>query len=274
MKTVVVSGGFDDIRSRGIRFLQEAARLGDVHCLLWPDAMLEGLNGRPPKFPLAERQYFLEAVRYVKRVIPVSGPAEPDALPRLGGVRPEIWAVEEGNDRAARKAFCAAEGLDYRVIRDESLKGFPVDRTLEQALAASAGPRVVVTGCYDWFHSGHVRFFEEVSEMGELYVAIGNDANIRLLKGEGHPLFSEQERRYVAGAIRTVACALVSAGSGWLDAEAEIRRIKPAVYAVNEDGDKPEKRVFCREQGIRYVVLKRLPREGLPRRQSTNLRGF
>ena len=51
---------------------------------------------------------------------------------------------------------------------------------------------MIVTGCYDWFHSGHVRFFEEVSELGDLYVVVGNDANIRLLKGEGHPLFPEQ----------------------------------------------------------------------------------
>jgi hypothetical protein len=43
---------------------------------------------------------------------------------------------------------------------------------------------------------------------------------------------------------------------------------------VNEDGDKPEKRDYCREHGIEYVVLKRLPKEGLPRRESTKLRGF
>ena len=30
-----------------------------------------------------------------------------------------------------------------------------------------------MTGCYDWFHSGHVRFFEEVSELGDLYVVAG-----------------------------------------------------------------------------------------------------
>jgi hypothetical protein len=43
---------------------------------------------------------------------------------------------------------------------------------------------------------------------------------------------------------------------------------------VNEDGDVPEKRAFCKEHGIEYVVLKRTPKEGLPERLSTNLRGF
>jgi hypothetical protein len=46
------------------------------------------------------------------------------------------------------------------------------------------------------------------------------------------------------------------------------------MYAVNEDGDKPEKREFCRKRGIQYVVLKRLPKEGLPSRTSTDMRGF
>jgi hypothetical protein len=59
-----------------------------------------------------------------------------------------------------------------------------------------------------------------------------------------------------------------------MDAEPEIALIQPDVYAVNEDGDIPEKREFCRAHGLEYVVLKRTPKEGLPRRQSTDLRGF
>ena len=78
---VIVAGAFDDLRSRQLRLLEEAARLGDVNLLLWPDAAIQSLTGRPPKFPLAERRYFLEAVRYVRRVS-VAGPAvNPHALP-------------------------------------------------------------------------------------------------------------------------------------------------------------------------------------------------
>jgi cytidyltransferase-like protein len=133
---------------------------------------------------------------------------------------------------------------------------------------------VIVTGCYDWFHSGHVRFFEEVSALGDLYVVAGSDRNVRLLKGEGHPLFPEAERRYVIQSVRYVKQALISSGEGWMDAEPEIASLKPDIYAVNEDGDKPEKREFCAQHGLDYVVLKRQPKPGLPRRQSTDLRGF
>ena len=66
---VVVSGGFDDIKSRDLRFLEEAAKLGDLTVLLWPDATLQKATGKAPKFPLAERKYFLNAVRYVSKVV-------------------------------------------------------------------------------------------------------------------------------------------------------------------------------------------------------------
>ena len=87
-------------------------------------------------------------------------------------------------------------------------------------------------------------------------------------------MFDEQERRYIVGSIRYVTKALISTGEGWMDAAPEIERVKPDMYAVNEDGDKPEKRAFCAEHNLEYVVLKRLPKPGLPRRESTNLRGF
>jgi hypothetical protein len=74
--------------------------------------------------------------------------------------------------------------------------------------------------------------------------------------------------------MKNVAHAVISSGSGWLDAEPEMRVVAPRWYIVNKDGDKPEKRRYCEERGIEYVVLKRIPREGLPRRTSTDLRGF
>ena len=87
-------------------------------------------------------------------------------------------------------------------------------------------------------------------------------------------MFPANQRRYIVGSVKYVHQALVSSGDGWLDAKPEIRRIKPDIYAVNEDGDRPEKREYCAAHGIEYRVLKRTPKEGLPRRESTDLRGF
>lgn len=263
MKRVLVSGGFDDLRSRQVRFLQEAAKLGAVHVLLWPDERVR-TNAGVCKFPLAERRYLLESIRYVERVSLLDDDAIPDA---------DFWLTEANDDDPAERARATARGLDYRLLAPTDLAGFPA-ADFDPAAMPPERTRVMVTGCYDWFHSGHVRFFEEVSQLGELYVVAGHDANVRLLKGEGHPLFPAAERRYMVQAVRFVTQALVSSGQGWMDAEPEVERVRPHIYAVNEDGDKPEKRRFCAEHGLEYVVLKRTPRPGLEARSSSELRGF
>jgi len=269
----VVCGGFDNMRAREIRLLQEAARLGPLHVLLWNDTLAHALTGNPPKFPLAERRYYLEAIRYVHRLHIVEAAPSLDELPLVPGVNPRIWVVPASEDKPQKQSFCVAAGLEYRVVADEQLTGYP-DDDLSDDERPSTRKKVIVTGCYDWFHTGHVRFFEEVSALGDLYVVVGHDVNVRALKGEGHPMFDERQRRYIVGSIRHVRGALISTGDGWMDAEPEVERIKPDIYAVNEDGDKPIKRAFCAQHDLEYVVLKRLPKEGLPRRESTHLRGF
>ncbi len=268
-KHVLIAGGFDDVRARDLRLLEEAAKLGELIVLLWPDETLQKLTGQAPKFPLAERRYFLNAVRYVSRVIEADGMASFDTLP--GNVKPGVWADVEATANPARERFAAENKITYRVFKADELKGFPEP---PPPPSAPGRKKVVVTGCFDWFHSGHVRFFEEVSGRGDLYVIVGHDANIRLLKGEGHPLLPQAERRYAVGSIKYVKQALISSGDGWLDADPEIRELKPDIYAVNEDGDQGGKREYCRKLGIEYLVLKRTPAPGLPRRTSTDLRGF
>jgi cytidyltransferase-like protein len=265
---VIVSGGFDDIRARDLRLIEEAAKLGEVTALLWPDKLVEQVTGKPPKFSLTERLYFLNAVRYIRTAAESRSP-QPDKLPEE--IKAGIWVDVETSANKEREAFCHESGMSYRVLKKADLTGFP-KMTLPPS--PSGRKRVVVTGCYDWFHSGHVRFFQEASGYGDLYVIVGHDANIRLLKGEGHPLVTQEERRYMAGSIKYVTQALISSGNGWLDADPEIQKLKPDVYIVNEDGDKGGKREYCGKMGIEYLVLKRTPAPGLPTRTSTGLRGF
>ena len=66
-KQVIVTGAFDDLRSRHIRFLEEAARLGEVTALLWADDLVRQVEGKGPKFPEAERAYVLRAIRFVRQ---------------------------------------------------------------------------------------------------------------------------------------------------------------------------------------------------------------
>ena len=283
-RQVVVLGAFDDLRAKQIRFLEEAARLGEVTALLWADELVQRVEGKGPKFPQGERAYFLQAIRFVRQVVVTENAecrmqnAEFEAsliaaAAEKAELKPDLLAVSEVQESEATRAACRARGIDYRVLREEDLRGLP-EHAPEQPGSAGGRKKVLVTGCYDWVHSGHVRFFEEVSTYGDLYVVVGHDANIRLLKGPGHPLFPQAERRYVVGAIRHVTQALIATGDGWVDADPEIRRLKPDIYAVNEDGDRGGKREYCAKLGIEYLVLRRTPAPGLPPRTSTHLRGF
>lgn len=131
--------------------------------------------------------------------------------------------------------------------------------------------KVFVSGCYDLLHSGHVEFFRQAAEYGDLYVGIGSDATILGYKHH-KTVYSEQERLFMVKSIRYVKDAFINSGSGIMDFVPEVDTLKPDILVVNEDGDNEEKRRFCAERGIEYVVLKRDPHAGLAARSSTDLK--
>jgi len=131
--------------------------------------------------------------------------------------------------------------------------------------------KVFVSGCYDMLHSGHVEFFREAAAYGELYVALGSDKTVFDLKGR-LPVNNEQERLFMVQSVSYVKQAFISAGSGMLDFEAELREIRPDYLIVNGDGNLPEKRRLCEGLGIQYIILDRKPAEGLPARSTTAIR--
>ena len=145
------------------------------------------------------------------------------------------------------------------------------ETSMDGARRKNVARKAFVSGSFDLLHSGHIAFLQAAASYGDLYVAIGSDATISELKGRA-TINSEAERLYLMQAVGCVKEAFISAGSGILDFEAELRQIKPDVFVVNEDGNVPKKAALCRELGIEYVVLKREPEAGLPVRSSTALR--
>lgn len=131
--------------------------------------------------------------------------------------------------------------------------------------------KVFVSGCYDLLHSGHVAFFKEASQYGDVYVGLGSDATILELKGRA-TINSEQERLYMVKSVRFVKEAFVNSGSGIMDFENELRTLKPDYFVVNEDGFSPAKKQLCDELGIELVILERIPDAGLPARSTTAIR--
>lgn len=131
--------------------------------------------------------------------------------------------------------------------------------------------KVFVSGCYDLLHSGHVEFFRQAAEYGDLYVGIGSDKTIEGYKRH-KTIYSEQERLFMVKSIRYVKDAFINAGSGVMDFVPTVEALRPDILVVNSDGGSEGKRRFCEERGMEYVVLSRDPHEGLAARSSTDLK--
>jgi cytidyltransferase-like protein len=131
--------------------------------------------------------------------------------------------------------------------------------------------KVFVSGCFDMLHSGHVRFLEVAAGYGDVHVAIGSDQTVRELKGRA-PVSTQGERQYMLTALKHVKKCFINQGSGLMDFLAELERVAPDIFVVNEDGNTPDKAELCRQRGIQYLVLKRLPQANLPVRSTTSLR--
>ncbi len=131
--------------------------------------------------------------------------------------------------------------------------------------------KVMVSGCFDMLHSGHVAFLKSAAEYGEVVVCAGSDETVFALKGR-YPVIPENERKYMLQAVRWVTEVRISRGSGHLDFLPELRDIRPEIFIVNADGDPQEKRELMQSLGIDYLVLDRIPENSLIARSTTDLR--
>ncbi|HLP75013.1 MAG TPA: adenylyltransferase/cytidyltransferase family protein [Bacteroidales bacterium] len=138
-------------------------------------------------------------------------------------------------------------------------------------MAENKGKKVFVSGVFDLLHSGHIAFLREAAQYGDLYVGLGSDATVADLKGRP-AINSEDERLYMLKALSCVHDAKINRGTGILDFAYDMKDLKPDIFVVNEDGNTFEKEKLCRELGIEYRVLKRIPYANLPVRSTTLLR--
>ena len=131
--------------------------------------------------------------------------------------------------------------------------------------------KVFVSGCYDLLHSGHVEFFKQASQFGDLYVGLGSDATYLEYKHR-KPMFPQEERLFMVKAIKYVKDACINEGRGVIDFLPSLDKFQPDVFVVNAEGGSDAKRQLCEERGIEYVKLQRTPAEGLQARSSSSLK--
>ena len=86
---------------------------------------------------------------------------------------------------------------------------------------------VMTTGCYDVFHAGHVRHLERSRALGtKLIVALNSDKSVQRLKGPTRPINSQEQRKAVLEALRSVDEVRIFNGN---DATDVIKEVRPTI---------------------------------------------
>ena len=157
----VVQVSLDDLRSDDVRFLQEAARVGQLHVRVPSDELLTGLTGSAPKFPQAERLFLAESLRWVASTEAVDHPISA-ALHHLGTGSVALVTKEEHHDPELQDSAKFAH-VAYHVVSKEDRAGLPL---IEPAVLPDGAPTAIVTAPDSGFavDTNRVTIFERNGE--------------------------------------------------------------------------------------------------------------
>jgi rfaE bifunctional protein nucleotidyltransferase chain/domain len=122
---------------------------------------------------------------------------------------------------------------------------------------------VLVGGCFDILHIGHMKFLKKAREQGDkLVVALESDEKTRKLKGEGRPINSQDIRAEMLSCLEMVDYVLKLGpnlkDSDYLDFA---RKLSPKVLAVSTAATSEQKagnyqiQIVADAIGAKFVVV-------------------
>lgn len=128
---------------------------------------------------------------------------------------------------------------------------------------------VLVGGCFDIVHLGHVIFLEKAKAEGDvLVVLLESDENIKKNKGNNRPVNNQANRAEFLTKLRMVDKVIklpeMKSDEEYLEI---IKKIKPDIIAVSEgDENLEKKKIQAQGIGSRVVeVTKRIPKQSTSR---------
>ncbi len=121
---------------------------------------------------------------------------------------------------------------------------------------------VFCSGSFDLTHLGHILFFEDCKNLGDvLVVAVGDDYSIRSLKGVNRPILNQHVRLKTIDSLKPVDYTLlntISLDDVFCDLEKMLNNLKPDTYVINEDAfDIDKRKELCERYNINLKILER-----------------
>jgi D-beta-D-heptose 7-phosphate kinase/D-beta-D-heptose 1-phosphate adenosyltransferase len=116
------------------------------------------------------------------------------------GLEVEVFGVKPISFVAVqREVLAQSRGLTGKIRSLDEL-------LVELAVQRDAGKRIIFTnGCFDVIHAGHVAYLREAKSLGDVLVlAVNDDAGVRKLKGDGRPVYAQQERLEILSELQCV----------------------------------------------------------------------
>ncbi len=107
-------------------------------------------------------------------------------------------------------------------------------KQVKKTFGQNPGKIVLVGGCFDILHPGHIIFLEKAKKKGNmLVVLLESDKKVTKLKGDGRPIHTQEERAKVLQALRFVDIVIMLP---FLEHQKEydsvVQEIKPSIIAA------------------------------------------
>jgi len=126
---------------------------------------------------------------------------------------------------------------------------------------------VLVGGCFDIVHLGHLRFLEKAKKQGDiLVILLESDENIKKIKGKNRPINNQSNRAEFLTKLKMVdyiiKLPMMKNDEEYLKL---VKKIKPKIIAVSED----DKNIVQKRGQARLVGAKLIKVTDLIKQQST-----
>jgi rfaE bifunctional protein nucleotidyltransferase chain/domain len=122
--------------------------------------------------------------------------------------------------------------------------------------------KVLVGGCFDILHYGHICFLKEAKKKGNyLVIALESDENTKMLKGPGRPIHNQKQRREILESLNfvdeVISLPLMKSDTDYKNL---VMKIKPDVIVITKgDVMKDKKEKYALAVGAKLVEIKKTP---------------